>query len=126
MENEDSEYSEYGSDHVKSVPPIMPLHERVIAAWGVLRGEYNTGIVDRLRKRSILYRFKPYVLEARFSSGSSVLMQCGEVQSVISYEKIARQELRKKAPWLSDAGELTYLRVIDRRSWLVSFEEGSP
>ena len=117
MEKEDA--------HINSVPPIMPLRERVIAAWGVLRGKYNTGMVERLRKRSILYRFKPYVLEARFEYGDSVLMQCGEVQSVESYEKIARRELLKRAPWVGDAGKLEYLRVINRASWLVSYEEGS-
>lgn len=113
-----------GPEYINSVPPIMTLPDRIAAAWGVLRGQYNLGRVPRLRKRAVLYRFKPFVLEARFSFGQ-VIMQCGPVESVQSYEAIARRELLKRAPWVGDAGALEYLRVIDRKSWLVSFEEGS-
>lgn len=91
---------------INTVPPSMPLRERVSAAWSVFKGRYT---VSRSAGVDALLKALPCVAEVTFEGGYVVRLQCPEGVSAEACVIAARREILGTA-----AGDVVDVRVSRR------------
>lgn len=103
---------------VNTVPRPLRFGEAVREIWSILRGR-------RYRSASaptVLYTFKPYVVQVRYETGETVIFQSGLETSWESYARRGRRvfEGQFERPVLGGSvGAMVSLLVVKRSSGVV-------
>lgn len=104
---------------VNTVPTPLRFGEAVREIWSILRGR-------RYRSASaptVLYTFKPYVVQVRYETGETVIFQS---QPEVSWESYARRgrrvfegQFERPESGSASVGAMVSLLVVERASGVV-------